>query len=353
MNVYQEKIIALIAGSSSTEHDVSLVSAATIYSAIRSLKRTVYPLYLNKENQLFLLDVVGDSPYQNLQSGMSIRLEPRGDQLLMVAHNNLVVSEIDIFFPAMHGRMGEDGTIQGYLDLLAKPYVGSGLAASALAMDKEFTKIILRDYGVASAPHLVFYKDAPSSILSFERASQQLEAVALFVKPVRSGSSLGISKVERANQWQAAMDLAFMHDNKILIEPALKVRELEIAILDEGNEIFASRAGEISYEQGFYDYDQKYSSQNQTQLIIPSAIDESILAELQQKAIVAHRALGCKSLSRVDFFLTESGEILLNEINTMPGFTSLSMYPMLMQASGLTLESLVQRLLTSGYNSIH
>ncbi|NIZ19047.1 D-alanine--D-alanine ligase family protein [Entomospira culicis] len=343
--------IAIVAGSTSSEHDVSLTSATNIYRALKEITPNLYPLYLDKTNQWMLLDATLEAPYQDISRAKPILLQKEDMRLDILSKKQQKIGQIDLFFPALHGKFGEDGAIQGYFELLGISYVGADVTASALAMDKEFTKIILADAGIPVLPHLVINK-RDNEYPSFSDACKELSRDILFVKPARAGSSVGISKVQDQMQWEEALTLALLHDDKILIEPALAVREVEIGILDDGEQVHASIAGEIAYEKGFYDYEQKYSAESQVQLHIPALIHETILAEFQQLAIKAHQKLGIKGLSRVDFFLTkDSNEIFLNEINTLPGFTDKSMYPLLWQSMGLSQSHLLKKLIESSLKS--
>lgn len=336
--------IATIAGSASSEHNVSLASASNVYSILEELNYSVYPLYLDNHNQFLLIDQSIQNPYENTHLSQKVSLKKEGTLLYLLDKNHQVITTIDLFFPLMHGQYGEDGTIQGYLNLLGRPYIGSNVAASSVAIDKELTKIILNSAGIPTVPHIILYKEHKNT-LSFLDVVSALKQSVLFVKPAKTGSSIGVSKVMDMESWDKSLNLAFNFDEKILIEPALVAREIEIAILEDENEVKASVAGEIVCHEHFYDYQQKYSPSSTAKLIVPAYIKNEILSNIQNLAIQTHKRIGCKSLSRVDFFITENEQIYVNEINTLPGFTSKSMYALLWQASGIGLKALVEKLI--------
>lgn len=245
-------------------------------------------------------------------------------------------------FPVLHGRNGEDGSLQGLLDMAKLPYVGCGLLASASCMDKSHTHIVLDYYGIKNARWQMITQR------EINRIEQRCEEIAhelgfpLFVKPANAGSSIGINKATNLSELEEAIKVAFSHDNKVVIEEFIKGKELEVAVFGYDSP-FASYAGEIEACNDFYDYDAKYDSPSN--LYIPARIDDRKMAEIRETAIKAYKCLGCKGLSRVDFFLTDDGTLYLNEINTLPGFTSISMYPKLMENLGMSQSYLVDKLI--------
>jgi D-alanine-D-alanine ligase len=254
-------------------------------------------------------------------------------------------ADIDVVFPVLHGPMGEDGTVQGLLELAGIPYVGSNVLGSALAMDKAMAKLVLQQHGIPQVPWLLInrrdWERDPGAV--FEKIGDTL-GYPCFAKPANMGSSVGVSKVHGPTELAAAMKLAGRLDRRIVIEKGVNVRELEVSVL--GNEEpIASVVGEVVSVNEFYDYSAKYVDDG-SQLLVPADLPTGVQAEIQRIAVDAFVALDLAGLARVDFFLdTDTGEVLLNEINTMPGFTSISMYPRLWEASGVSLPELVERLL--------
>jgi len=258
-----------------------------------------------------------------------------------------IVARPDAYFPVLHGPFGEDGTVQGLLDLAAVPYAGSGVAASAAAMDKELMKALFTAAGVPQTP----YRVLRSGEAAGREAASVIEELGLpvFVKPANLGSSVGVSKVKSEAELRAALDLAFAYDRKVVVEAAVKEnRELEVSILGN-DEPKASVPGEIVPDREFYDYDSKYSPQSRTQLLIPAPLEPALSAEVGRLGVAAFRAVDACGYARVDFLLDgTTGKILVNEINTIPGFTSISMFPKLWAASGVPYAELVARLVTLG-----
>lgn len=248
----------------------------------------------------------------------------------------------DAFFPILHGPHGEDGTLQGLLELLDTPYVGPDTLGSAIGMDKQIMKIVLEKAGIPIGKYLTF-KAGQRSDINYQDITKQL-GTPLFIKPANMGSSVGVSKAENETEFNEAVDLAFTFDEKVIIEEMIEGREIECAIL--GNiKPQASPIGEITTPDGFYSYKAKYLDEKGAQLFIPAQLDKSTSDRTKQLAINAFKALCCEGLSRVDMFLTKDGKIFVNEINTLPGFTKISMYPSLWQESGLTYSELISELI--------
>jgi len=256
--------------------------------------------------------------------------------------NQTYLARFDAVFPITHGPNGEDGTLQGVFMQLDIPFVGPGVLGSAVAMDKDFTKRILRDAGIGHAKGITFYKHEIDKI-SYSKTIEELGNI-LFVKPCNMGSSVGVSKATNEVDFFAALKEAFKFDSKVLVEKAILGRELECAVL--GNEtIEASTVGEIVMEKGFYDFENKYVNDNAKIYIPAPNISESQLKKIQETARKAYQVLGLEGLTRIDVFLTEENEVIINEPNTLPGFTSVSMYPKLWEASGLKYADLIERLI--------
>jgi D-alanine-D-alanine ligase len=256
------------------------------------------------------------------------------------------IAQPDIFFPVLHGTYGEDGTVQGLLELASVPYVGSGVAASAAGMDKELMKALFAQAGLPQVPYRVLRRgDDPSGLGAL--------GLPVFVKPANLGSSVGVSKVKRDEDLSAALELAFSFDRKVVVEAGADVREIELSVL--GNDApEASVPGEIVPDREFYDYESKYSATSRTELRIPAPLDEATRAAARELACRAFRAVDAAGYARVDFFLERrSGGLLVNEINTIPGFTSISMFPKLWEASGLAYDALLGRLVQLGLERHH
>jgi D-alanine-D-alanine ligase len=247
---------------------------------------------------------------------------------------------IDVVFPVLHGPFGEDGTVQGLLKLANLPFVGAGVLGSAVGMDKDVMKRLLRDAEIPVGKFLVFQR---GDTLSYGKIKKQL-GLPLFVKPANLGSSVGISKVSKKREFRAAIDEAFRYDNKVIIEEYIDGREIECSVLGN-DEPAASLPGEIVVRHDFYSYDAKYIDDQGARLEIPAKLSRSVIRKIRKIAVRAYKALCCEGMARVDFFVQANGRVLVNEINTSPGFTKISMYPKMWEASGLSYPRLIDRLI--------
>ncbi|WP_412028299.1 D-alanine--D-alanine ligase family protein [Deinococcus yunweiensis] len=330
-----KKRILLLAGGQSGEHEVSLMSARSVLAALPVDQFDVTPVVISKEGRWL-------PPTQTqhaLESGVA---DSGGD---LVLHRAASAEGYDAVFPILHGPMGEDGTVQGLLTLAGIPFVGSGVLGSAVSMDKVMTKQVLASAGIAQVAWRLAVRrdwhDRPDTV----RQSAQELGFPLFVKPANLGSSVGISKVHGSDELDNALTLAFSLDRRVILEAmtAHKPREVEVGIL--GNDApIASPVGELRFSAEFYDYETKYTEGRAT-MHIPAPLPAEVAAQVREQALRAFRALDCAGLARVDFFyVEETGEVLLNEVNTMPGFTTTSMYPKLFEAAGLSYSDLVARL---------
>jgi D-alanine-D-alanine ligase len=350
--------VAVLFGGKSNEHSISVATASGVLSAIDSSKYDVVPVGITREG--VFVPFVGDPATLSLANGLKT-IEPAGSTIRFAMDgscelfeidpqgNQISVGVIDVVMPLLHGPFGEDGTIQGFFELVGVPYVGNGVLGSAAAMDKEFSKALFKAAGIPSPDYAVVTKsdmlNNPESAL--ERI-KDLGKLPLFVKPARSGSSVGISKVDSLEEIPAALEEAFQHDDKLVIEVGVVGREIECGVLDalDGGALRVSVAGEITVRgRDFYDFEAKYVDSDAATLICPADISAEELSKMQQMARKAFKALGCKGLARVDFFLTDKG-FLVNEINTMPGFTSISMFPRCWQESGLSYKNLIDELIS-------
>ena len=341
MSSQQSKVVGLIFGGASGEHDVSIRSAATVAEGLASgankERYRVQHVYIDRQGRWW-----GDATArQVLSSGQALADDGSRPGFSGFPDGCL---EVEIWYPVLHGPNGEDGTIQGLFSLMQRPFVGSGVLGSAVGMDKLAMKAAFSAAGLPQGPYRpVLASELGSNSQLLEELETQL-GYPCFIKPANLGSSVGISKASNRSELQAGLDLAASHDSRLLVEKGLQVRELECAVLG-GQHLKASVLGEVSFDADWYDYETKYSSGlSSTQ--IPADLPEAISSRAQLLAIEAVQAVGASGLSRVDFFYEEaSGSLLINEINTLPGFTSQSMYPMLWKASGVPLEELVHQLL--------
>jgi len=326
--------VGLVFGGRSAEHEVSVRSARSIAQALDPAKYELVPLAISKDGSW------------NLENGAKF-LDLSGSLQISIASDDLVPSFkrkglVDVIFPIVHGPYGEDGTLQGLFKLAGIPFVGPSVLGSAVGMDKDVMKRLLRDAGIPIPKFHVFKRKEKDSI-KFEALSASLGAT-LFVKPANLGSSVGISRVTNASELKAAIEEAFRFDTKILIEEGIIGREIEVSVM--GNESpEASIPGEIDPQKGFYDYEAKYISGDAAKLMIPAELSPELVEKARKMAIKTFEVLCCEGMSRVDLFLTPNGEYLVNEINTLPGFTSISMYPKLWEASGVPYSVLIDKLI--------
>jgi D-alanine-D-alanine ligase len=346
--------VAVIFGGRSDEHAISCVSAGSILRNLDPHRFEVVAVGITPEGSWVLTDANpntlaindGQLPRVSGTSGtaMALPADPRrGGQLLSLGRGaGEILAAVDVVFPVLHGPYGEDGTIQGLLELAGVPYVGAGVLASAAGMDKEFTKKLLAAEGLPVGDHIVLR--AHQSTLEPEQ--RQRLGLPLFVKPARGGSSIGVSRVSSWEQLPAAVSRARRHDPKVIVEAAIAGRELECGVLELPNgDIEASTVGEIRVagvrgrEDAFYDFATKYLD-DAAELDVPAKIDDDVSDLVRQLAIRAFAAIDCQGLARVDFFLTEDGPVI-NEINTMPGFTTISMFPRMWAASGVDYPTLL------------
>ncbi len=341
--------VAVIFGGASSEHDISLKSAVNVIENIPADKYDVVCVGITKKGRWLYYpgDVhsIANGEWERNTDCTSAVLSPDPIHKGLITIENGVASgrKIDVVFPVLHGRNGEDGTIQGLLELAKIPYVGCGVLASAACMDKATTHTILDYNGIRTAKwDMILDKEMNHLTEKCETIVEKL-GFPLFVKPANSGSSIGVNRAENLEQLLDAVRLAFGHDDKVIVEECITGRELEVAVFGY-DAPFASFVGEIASCKEFYDFDAKYVLDG-SQLSIPAELPKEIHHEIRETAIKAYQAMGCKGLSRVDFFLSDKNEIILNEINTMPGFTAISMYPKLMQHLGMTPSYLMDKLI--------
>ena len=340
--------VLLVFGGQSAEHEVSVVSARSVYRAIDTDRYEVVLAGVSRTGQWVLEDGEASLLEQNEVSnanGLPVQLGAGQRDLVALDGTSVGTGSFDVVFPMLHGPRGEDGCVQGLLELADAAYVGAGVAASAVGMDKELARAVFAHAGLRQTEYLVVRRsawnaDRPGTLTGIESKLRY----PLFVKPVNLGSSIGISKVHDTQSLESAIELAASYDVKIMVETSVEnARELECAVLGN-DDPKASVIGEIIPGAEFYDYTTKYID-DRSQLIVPAELPESISAEIQRMSVDAFRAIDCAGLGRVDFLLAPSGDIFLNEINTMPGFTPISMYPRLWQASGIPYPELIDELI--------
>lgn len=344
--------LLILFGGRSAEHKVSLQSAYNIIEAVDKSKYSIYPVGIDYdgrwyyfENKNVIFNNINDPSIisLNINSGKEVALLPIGTKsILLSLENGKEIIKPDVIFPVLHGPYGEDGTIQALAKMANLPCVGPGIAGSVIGMDKDLMKRLLREAGIPIAKSITIRNDEIDKY-NYRIVSEELGKI-LFVKPANMGSSVGISKVVDEDSFNKAVELAFLYDNKIIVEEEIKGREIECAVLGNENPI-ASELGEIVPLEEFYSYSAKYIYKNGAELKIPAELPVEIKTKVQHLAIKAFKYLECYGMSRVDFFVTENYEVLVNEINTIPGFTKISMYPKLWEYSGISYSQLIDKLI--------
>lgn len=347
-------VVALLFGGQSSEHEISIISAKAIAANIDRKKYTVFPLYISRQGKWFKgktasllldLDIAGLLKTRGVEGTGKELLAMTGNQEQDLFDFDFQKKGLDVVFPILHGTYGEDGKVQGLLEMFGIPYTGCDVPSSAITIDKDITKICASRAGMNVAKHITVtrhdYLENPARVID---SIMQQFSLPLFIKPAHLGSSIGISKVHAFENLGEALGEAFRFDTKVLAEEAIEGREIEVAVL--GNQQpFASVPGEIEAGSDFYDYTDKYIA-SKAHLYIPARVDREIQDALKKEAVKAYKALGCSGMSRIDFFLEQrSGNIILNEINTIPGFTGISMYPMLMEKSGISFPALIDKII--------
>jgi len=346
----QKLRVGILFGGRSAEHEVSLQSARNVIEAIDREKYEIILLSINKEGQWqlgdlskFLLYVDNPRLIALNSSNENLAFYPGQREVNLISiPNNKSIGAIDVIFPVLHGPFGEDGTVQGFLKLAGIPFVGSSVLGSAIGMDKDVMKRLLRDAGIPVGDFMVVYAHE-SNDLDYNQLQRQF-GVPFFIKPANLGSSVGVHKVHDTNEFRSALDDAFLFDNKVLIEEYIEGREIECAVL--GNESpLASVPGEVLSTHEFYSYEAKYIDENGAALDIPAKLSEETVRRVKTISIAAFKAICCEGMARVDCFLKNNGTVVVNELNTIPGFTSISMYPKLWKATGIPYKDLIDRLI--------
>ena len=346
--------LAVLFGGISSEHDISCLSAASILRNLDKTKYEIYPVGITQEGQWYYCpacdaDRVENGEWERMADKVPALLPPDRSVhgLVLLRDGRTETIRLDCVFPVLHGAGGEDGTVQGLLELAGIPYVGCGVAACANSMDKSITKALIEPTGVRQAKYYLalrydFERNAEGVVRT---AADQLGSFPVFVKPCSQGSSVGVAKANDMLELAAGLTEAFKLDDKVLVEEFIDGHEVECAVLGNRSPI-ASTVGEIAATQAFYTFDAKYKDES-SKLYIPAHITPQQIETVRQNALRVYAALGCRGLSRVDFFVTyEGGEVVFNELNSIPGFTSISMYPKLFDYEGIHYPELLDRLVT-------
>jgi len=336
--------VAILFGGRSAEHEVSIVSAQGVMAAIDTERFRPVPIGVSRQGTWLTPPQTEQALLRLRQEQIRSLEEPLGEGILHRTQALASLRRVDVVFPLLHGVNGEDGTLQGFFELADIPYVGAGVAASALGMDKALQKTFFRHHNFPVVDDVQVlasqWRQDPDAVV---RGAEATIGYPAFVKPANSGSSIGTSNVQSREDLEEAIADAFRYDRKVLVEHAVQAREVEVAVLGN-DEPEASPAGEITYRGEFYDYTSKYEDPN-TELHIPADLPEEVSQRLRELAIAAYKSIDCAGLARVDFFLTANGETYLNEVNTIPGFTPMSMYPKLWEYAGLSYRDLITRLI--------
>ncbi|GGK07851.1 D-alanine--D-alanine ligase [Lentibacillus kapialis] len=345
-----KKKVGIIFGGKSAEHEVSLQSAKNIVDAVDKDKYEVVLIGIDKQGKWhindkssYLINEENPTLIQLNKSNEAVAIVPgETDHQLVKATDAGMLDQLDAVFPIVHGTLGEDGSLQGMMRIANLPFVGTSVLGSAICMDKDIAKRLLKAAGINVANGVAFSR-ANRDQVNFDSVKAQV-GVPMFIKPANQGSSVGVSKVSTEVEFAKAIDQAFQYDQKVVIEETLKGREIECAVL--GNEDPKSSVpGEILPQTEFYSYESKYIDETGARLEMPAQLSEAEVEKLQKTAVEAFRTLECEGLARVDFFLTEEGEVYVNEVNTLPGFTRISMYPKLWELSGVAYPELIDQLI--------
>ncbi|MFF8279402.1 D-alanine--D-alanine ligase family protein [Streptomyces lateritius] len=361
--------VAVVFGGRSSEHAISVVTAGAVLSAIDRTKYDVLPIGITTDGRWALTAdapermAIADRSLPNVsdltesrEGGVVLSVDPANREVVYTEPGSVpkALGEVDVVFPMLHGPYGEDGTLQGLLELSGVPYVGAGVLASAVGQDKEYMKRVFTSFGLPVGPYEVIrpreWEQNPAAARKKIVEFAAEHGWPLFVKPARGGSSMGITKVDDLSGLDEAIEEARRHDPKILVESLLRGREIECGVLEFEDGPRASVPAEIPpvTDHDFYDFEAKYI--DSASGIVPAPIGDEATAEVQRLAVAAYEAVSCEGLVRADFFLTEDGDFVINEINTMPGFTPISMYPRMWQESGVSYPELVDRLIQAALN---
>ncbi|MGZ3769206.1 MAG: D-alanine--D-alanine ligase family protein [Bdellovibrio sp.] len=346
-----KKVVALIFGGKSAEHEVSLRSAKNVADALDKDQFTPVLIGISKEGSWYRFqDMTVFAETKIVDSALPKNAEPvalislQGKPVLY-SLTKQSQSHIDIAFPIMHGTMGEDGTIQGLFKMVQIPFVGCGVWSSAAGMDKEVMKRLLIQAKIPNAKYILL---TPQKKISYADLTAQLGS-PFFIKPANAGSSVGVHKIKTEEDFKTKLQDAFLFDSKVLAEEFIQGREIECSVMGHNNNPKASLPGEVIPQHEFYSYEAKYVDENGAHLKIPAELPKSAIAKIQEFAKITYEVMGCDGLTRVDFFMKANEEIYVNEINTLPGFTKISMYPKMWEATGISYKDLITQLIQLGF----
>lgn len=347
-----KKSIAVIFGGKSSEHEVSCVSAVTVIENIDTDAYNLVLIGITKEGKWLRVEStkqITSGEWYNSKDNAVLSPDASHKGILIIKDNKVERIAIDVVFPVLHGLNGEDGTIQGLLELSGIPYVGCGVLASSISMDKLYTKIVVDTLNIRQAEYVAVLKSDMRNIDKVIANVEEKLKYPVFVKPSNAGSSQGVSKAQDRDELIAGLQEAIKHDRKVLVEETIIGREIECAILG-GSEPKASGVGEILAAAEFYDYEAKYHNAESKTVISPE-ISKEVEEKIRESAVRIFKAVDGYGLSRVDFFVEkDTNDVVFNEINTLPGFTSISMYPMLWEARGISKKTLVEKMIQSAYS---
>lgn len=341
------KKIMIVFGGRSSEHEVSLNSAKNIYKAMDKKKFLPLLVSISKEGTWYMLDektfldkkAVSDS---EMTEATPISVVSFRGQTSIINLKNFEKTSFDCVFPIIHGTNGEDGTLQGYFKILNVPFVGCGVLSSAICMDKEFMKVVLTGKGIPNSKYMVVHKDGPAT--TYEHLSKNLGS-PFFIKPANAGSSVGVHKIKSADDYKNKIQDTFLYDHKIIAEEFILGREIECSVMGLNHSAKPATPGELNVKHEFYSYEAKYLDDSGAEIIIPAKLPTAKTEELRSLAKKTYEAMGCDGMARVDFFMKENGDLIVNELNTLPGFTKISMYPMMWEAHGLPYTELISELI--------
>lgn len=346
-----KKKVLVIFGGQSSEHIVSCMSAVNVINHIDKAVYDVVLVGITEEGHWLLTDSVEqikDESWRSSQVSAVLSPDAVKKELIVIEGERLSHMPVDVIFPILHGMFGEDGTIQGLFEMARIPYVGCGVLSSAVSMDKFFTKVIVGNIGIRQADYVPVMRDELSDLDAVVKRVEQRFGYPVFIKPSNAGSSRGVSKAGNKEELKTGLTEAAKHDKKILVEEAIVGHEIECAVFGGGKEpVIASVPGEVLAAADFYDFDAKYYN-NESKTVVNPQLPGDSSERVRSAAIAIFKAVDGFGLSRVDFFVTDAGDVVFNEINTMPGFTAISMYPMLFEAAGITKTSLVGKLIEHG-----
>jgi len=347
-----KKKVAVIFGGRSAEHEVSLRSAKNVANALDKNKFELLLIGISQQGSWYQFpdnaifdQITALRDHQKPASAQPVSLICTDGQTKVFNLSNQKSAPVDIAFPVLHGTFGEDGCIQGLFKMMNLPFVGCGVLGSALGMDKEVMKRLLKEANIASARYEVIHAHAPPS---FDQLREKL-GLPFFIKPANAGSSVGVHKIKSADDFKAGLKDALLYDHKILAEEFMEGRELECSVMGPNHHPKASVAGEVTPQHEFYSYEAKYIDEHGATLRIPAPLSKEELSEIQKIACKTFQVLGCDGMARVDFFLKKSGQFMINEINTIPGFTQISMYPKMWEATGISYSDLITQLIDLGF----